>query len=336
MPERGQAPSAAEDIREKSPRGLDETQRAMLNIMEDFDEEKTKLQLLQQATMNLLEDMNEERARLDETQRALLNILDDIEMEVEARRQAEEALRGLNEELERRVVRRTAELEASNKELEAFSYSVSHDLRAPLRGIDGFSRILLEDHADRLDQEGRRVLNVIRGETQHMARLIDDLLAFSRIGRKEISRGFIDMSVLAESAIKELKPEARGRRVEFTVGALPAAPGDRTMIRQVMANLLSNALKFTRPRAEARIEVGGGIEGTESFYYVRDNGVGFDMKYAGKLFGVFQRLHSASEFEGTGVGLAIVQRIVLKHGGRVWAEGKVNDGATFYFTLPSK
>jgi signal transduction histidine kinase len=230
----------------------------------------------------------------------------------------------------------TAQLENANKELEAFSYSVSHDLRAPLRAIDGFSRVLLEDYIDNLDEEGKRVLNVIRNNTQKMGQLIDDLLLFSRLGRQGISPSDIRMTELAKGVFEEIKPPANERNLQFNMKTLPLAQGDRSMMKQVFANLLSNAIKFTRPREMATIEIGGTNDGAENIYYVKDNGVGFDMEYVNKLFGVFQRLHSAVEFEGTGVGLAIVQRIIHRHGGRVWAEGKVGEGATFYFSLPAK
>jgi signal transduction histidine kinase len=240
------------------------------------------------------------------------------------------------DELEQRVQERTAQLEAANKELEAFSYSVSHDLRAPLRAIDGFSRILLEDSIENLDEEGKRVLNVIRNNTQKMGQLIDDLLVFSRLGRQEIKKSDIDMGKLATSVFKELRLSAPERKIKLNIKTLSSSQGDSSMIRQVFTNLLSNAVKFTRPKDTAAVEVGGSEEKTESIYYVKDNGVGFDMQYVNKLFGVFQRLHSTTEFEGTGVGLAIVQRIIHRHGGRVWGEGKVGEGATFYFSLPAK
>lgn len=250
--------------------------------------------------------------------------------DITERKRAEDAIKHLNEHLEKRTV----QLEAANKELEAFSYSVSHDLRAPLRAIDGFSRILVEDYYDNLDDDAKRVLDVIRKNTQNMGQLIDDLLAFSRLGRKQIERSPIDMTELAADVSTQLNPVSAEKDVRLNLGSLPPAQGDPAMIRQVFVNLLSNAAKYSKPNDTVVIDVEGYSENGEQVYYVKDNGVGFDMNYANKLFGVFQRLHSAEEFEGTGVGLAIVQRIVHRHGGRVWAEGKVNEGATFYFTLP--
>ena len=223
--------------------------------------------------------------------------------------------------------------EERTAELEAFSYSVSHDLRAPLRAIDGFSRILLEEYGDKLDPEANRLLDVIRSNTSNMGRLIDDLLAFSRLGRQEMNPTTIDVRELAAAVMDELKSANTNPDVQEHIAELPPVRGDRAMIRQVFVNLLSNALKFTSTRDAAVIEIGHMVANGEDVYYVKDNGVGFEMQYADKLFGVFQRLHTPDEFEGTGVGLAIVHRIIQRHGGRVWAEGKVNEGATFFFTL---
>ncbi|HJW86714.1 MAG TPA: ATP-binding protein [Candidatus Brocadiaceae bacterium] len=239
-----------------------------------------------------------------------------------------------------------SELSAANKELESFSYSVSHDLRAPLRAIDGFSNIILEDYRDRLDDEGKRLFSVVRENAKKMGQLIDDILSFSRMGRLETSMQEIDMEQLVKEVYQELATSVPERKIQFNLKSLAPAYGDRPMIRQVIANLISNTLKFTKGREAAVIEVGtitgdmeyGGVGKAvenENIYYVKDNGVGFDMKYVDKLFGVFQRLHSAEEFEGTGIGLAIVKRVITRHGGRTWAQGKVGEGTVVYFTLPA-
>ncbi|MCX9085111.1 MAG: ATP-binding protein [Candidatus Methanoperedens sp.] len=247
-------------------------------------------------------------------------------------KQAGEEILKLNRELEHRLT----QLGEANKELEAFSYSVSHDLRAPLRAIDGFSNIMLKKHAYKLDDEGKRMLNIIRVNTQKMADLIDNLLTLSRIGRKEMAASDINMCELSQDVFYEINATITGRDIQFINKDIPDAYGDIKMIRQVFMNLISNAIKFTRTREIAIIEIRGRTQEKENIYCVKDNGVGFDMQYCDQLFGVFQRLHSEKEFEGTGVGLALIQRIIKRHGGRVWAEGKLDSGATFYFTIPLK
>jgi len=241
-----------------------------------------------------------------------------------------EDLRVSNESLEST----SKQLAEANKELEAFAYSVSHDLRAPLRAITGFSEMLVEDYGDKLDQDGRRQLGVIQNSARDMGQLIDNLLAFSRLGRKSLKKSEINMNTLADEVTETLQLVEKKQKISLNVKELPSVSGDHALIREVFVNLLSNAIKYTRPVKEPVIEIDSRTEGNENIYYIKDNGVGFDIKYKEKLFQVFQRLHSAEEFEGTGIGLALVQRIIHRHGGRVWGEGKENEGATFYFSLP--
>jgi two-component system, sensor histidine kinase and response regulator len=243
-------------------------------------------------------------------------------------------LRRENAELQEREQRRSDELAAAYQDLESFSYSVSHDLQAPLRAIDSFAQILAEDFADRLDEEGNRLIGVIRNNSRKMDQLIVGLLEFSRIGRQSLSLDRIDMTALATVAAAEMKSLYGGPEPVVEIGALPAIAGDSTVMRQVWSNLIGNALKYSAKRAQPRIKISGRIEDREAIYQVDDNGAGFDMRYADKLFGVFQRLHRTEEFDGTGVGLAIVHRIITRHGGRIWAHSTLNEGACFQFALP--
>ncbi len=258
--------------------------------------------------------------------------------EVAARVRTHLELNALRQQLaaqNRLLIERTEELAASNRELEAFSYSVSHDLRTPLRAIDGFSRMLSNKCTDRLDDEGKRLIQVVRDNAAKMAELIDGILEFARSGRAALRLSHVDVEQMVQSVWADLESDRAGREVHLRIGPLPPVRADPNLLRQVWTNLLSNAIKFTRPRATARIEVGGSAEGASVAYFVKDNGTGFDPTYQHKLFGVFERLHGVREFEGSGIGLAIVARIVGRHGGRVWAQGALDQGATFRFTLPA-
>ena len=265
--------------------------------------------------------------RSDEQDRplAILETANDIT----DRRRREEEIKRLNQEL----ARRSSELEGTNKELEAFAYSVSHDLRAPLRHVAGYTELLQKRISPALDEKSQRYVQILLESAKQMGNLIDDLLAFSRIGRAETQKALVSLDQLVKEALADLQQETEGRKISWKIGALPNLYGDRSMLRVVLVNLLSNAVKFTRTRALGEIEIGAANGNRdEVVVFVRDNGVGFDMKYVNKLFGVFQRLHHSSAFEGTGIGLATVQRVIHRHGGRVWAEGSVDQGATFYFS----
>jgi PAS domain S-box-containing protein len=259
-----------------------------------------------------------------------------LSMDITKSRRVQEELERLNKDLDRRVSERTAQIEEANKELEAFSYSVSHDLRAPLRHINGYIDLLMKRFPGLLPEKGRNYLDIIADSAHHMGMLIDDLLQFSRTGRQDMSRSDLDMNIVLQDVLETIKQDNPGRNIEWDIATLPHVYGDVKLLPFVWTNLLSNAVKFTQKNDKARIEIGVNMEGDELIFFVRDNGLGFDMNYAHKLFGVFQRLHSSEEFEGTGIGLANVRRIIQRHGGRTWAESELNNGATFYFTLPAK
>jgi len=248
---------------------------------------------------------------------------------------AQDDLRQLNVQLQKQVADLTQQLQAAVKDLESFSYSVSHDLRAPLRAIDNFSSLLHKEYGDRLDAEGCRLIAVVRKNAVRMGTLIQGMLAFAHAGSRQLVLAEIDLEALCRDVLEELTPSFAGRSVSVQLHALPHIRADTAAIRKVLLNLLANAIKFTRPRELAQIEIHGQVSGHESICSVRDNGVGFEPEYGHRLFGIFQRLHDAEEFGGTGVGLGIVKRLIDKHGGRVWAEGSPGVGATFYFSIPS-
>ena len=288
----------------------------------------------------LVDAFNEMLAELGQREQDLGASQRLLEQEVVERRRIDEDLRNLNARLEQHVAQRTAQLETANKELESFSYSVSHDLRTPLRGVVGFSDALLEDHGAELSEEAQRKLRIVHSEGLRMGRLIDDLLAFSRLGRKALQTSSVDMESLVRSTWASITDADTATtvkaRARLDLSRLPAAQGDPALLTQVWVNLLSNAVKFSARREQPLVSVSAITDGKEHIYFVRDNGAGFNPKYQDKLFGVFQRLHDTKEYAGTGVGLALVQRIVQRHGGRVWAEGQPDQGATFYFSLPKE
>jgi light-regulated signal transduction histidine kinase (bacteriophytochrome) len=267
--------------------------------------------------------------RRDEQERpvAVLETNNDIT----ERKRREQEIQSLNQEL----AKRSTALESINKELEAFAYSISHDLRAPLRHMAGYTELLQKKASSGLDEKCNHYIMMMLDSAKRMGNLIDDLLAFSRIGRAETQKTLVNLAQLVREALTEVREDTEGRNIAWKIGTLPDFYGDRSMLRLVLVNLISNAIKFTRTRTQAEIEIGSANgNGDELIVFIRDNGVGFDMKYVNKLFGVFQRLHQANEFEGTGIGLATVQRIIHRHGGKVWAEGVVDKGATFYFSAP--
>jgi PAS domain S-box-containing protein len=316
------------------------------DISTDITKKKLEEQTLVQRTMEQQRELSNKKKTEKElknsnnhsetTKIATINLLEDIKLEMEQRKKVEKEVKKLNSELEKRVNERTSQLEEVNSELQAFAYSVSHDLRAPLRAIDGFSKFILEDYSSKLDDEGRRLLGLIRSNTIKMDKLITDILSLSRVTRSEQKKSKIDMTKMALSMFNEAASDENKRKMKFVIEELPDTYADATYIKQVWINLISNAVKFSSLKKVPKITIGGYSEEGRHVYYVRDNGEGFNPEYTHKLFGVFQRLHGADEFEGTGVGLAIVQRIIHRHGGTVWAEGKEGKGATFYFSLPSK
>jgi signal transduction histidine kinase len=286
-------------------------------------------------TAKIISEKKDYSVRAEKTEDNETGVLTDAFNQMLAEIHAQnEQIQSFNQNLELTIQKRTQDLEAANKEMEAFSYSVSHDLRAPLRSINGYSKILLEDYSDKLGEQGKQTLNTIIRNAIRMGQLIDDLLHFSRLGKQSVKKVNLDMNSLVRNVCDELA-EQYPKKADILIKPLPPIDADSSMIRQVIQNLISNALKYSMRKENAKIEIGAYPENDHLTYYVKDNGAGFDMKYYDKLFGVFQRLHSANEFEGTGVGLALVQRIIAKHEGRIWAEGKENEGATFYFTLPT-
>lgn len=305
-------------------------QRLITSAVENGEASEPMVEL-QHEGRRVLADVSINSLRDDLTSRPLLSV---IIKDVTARSQSEDELRRSRDEAEYRCRQRTAELDGALKELDAFSYSVSHDLRAPLRHIDGFVEMLHQRLQSTLDDTGKEYLGIIATAAKQMGTLIDALLSFSRTSRATLFTSRVALDKVVQSVTRDLRFETEGREVEWSVGALPTVDGDPTLLRQVFFNLIGNALKFTRGRPKARIEIGAADQGSEWLIHVRDNGAGFDMQYAGKLFGVFQRLHTGTEFEGTGIGLANVRRIIQRHGGRTWAEGTPQGGATFYFSLP--
>jgi signal transduction histidine kinase len=303
-------------------------------------------ELLKQRTDDLLKELEDRRIaginlqkahrQLEGSKLVTVKLLEDLKAEVEQRRQKEEEVQKLNTDLEHRVIERTSQLEAVNSELQTFTYSVSHDLRAPLRAIDGFSKFVLEDFGAELNPEGKRLLGLIRSNAQKMDQLITDLLALSRVSRGELNLSDIDMTKMAVSMLNEAASPEIQKKISIIVEPLPEAYADPTFIKQVWINLISNAIKFTYGKKKPEIKIGGYKEKGFHVYFVKDNGAGFNPEYTHKLFGAFQRLHKTDYFEGTGIGLAIVHRIILRHGGKVWAEGEEGKGAKFYFSLPVK
>ncbi|MBB3048211.1 light-regulated signal transduction histidine kinase (bacteriophytochrome) [Litorivivens lipolytica] len=312
---------------------MDDSQKAVLNILEDTDTDRNFMKETQRAMLNILEDTQAEQEKLDLLQRALVNILEDLAVENERKEDVNRQLKDAKDNLESKVNERTQELSESNQELESFSYSVSHDLRAPLRAIIGFAGLLEEEVGDQLGDEASRFIDIIVRNATKMANLIDDMLEFSRLGRKSLETERIDMNYLFEVSFREQMQDFSQEVTFQIVDELPHCYGDKAMLIQMVNNLLQNSIKYSSKSNSPEVEVGSLSQDGRVVYYVKDNGIGFDNAHRDKLFGVFQRLHNDSEYPGTGVGLAIVNRIVKCHGGEIWADGKIGKGATFYFTL---
>jgi PAS domain S-box-containing protein len=314
--------SCAAEMRERVPKWFEE------NVAKDEGECTIRRK---DGSERIWDYSSAQLGRLEDGRMAVISMA----MDVTEKRLAEAALRRAKDELESQVAERTAALSASNMELESFAFSVSHDLRSPLRAIDGFTRILLEQYTKILDPEGQRLFGIIRDSVKGMDQLIQDLLEVSRLGRTALASKRVDMRAMANEAFAKLTEPFPGNGFELAIADLPDANADPSMMERVWTNLISNAIKYSRDSATKRIEIGASTEGGMTSYSVKDHGIGFDPRYTDKLFGLFQRLHAPTEYEGTGVGLAIVKRIVERHGGRVWAEGKPGEGAAFYFSLPS-
>jgi signal transduction histidine kinase len=322
---------APEVIELKSPRMLENIVDArtveLQSLNARLQEEVAQRKRAEEKLKHLYADLERKTEGLEEMNRSLILRERDL-------LRSEEKVKELNLDLEQKVAERTEQLDASNNELEAFTYSVSHDLRAPLRAINGYARILEEDYNERLDAQGRHLIGVITKNARYMGQLIDDLLEFSRTSKTEVTKSWFDADDEVRRICSDLLQQEKNRKIEIEIKALQPCKADIGMVRQIWVNLVSNALKYSRKKTDAKIEIGNQHLDGEVIYYIKDNGVGFDMEYVDKLFGVFQRLHRKEDFEGTGVGLAIVKRIVDRHGGKIWAEAALNKGANFYFTLP--
>lgn len=314
---------------------LQNAQKALLNILEDYSEEKNHANDNQRALLNILDDYSSEKKSMENTQRALLNILEDYGEEKQNSENIQKAVLNILEDYSDEKIKVEAandDLSSLNKELDSFTYSISHDLRAPLRAINGYAQILKEDYSSELDEEGERILETIRNNASRMGTLIDELLEFSKLGRRDLQKKEIDMNELTKAVLMDMNNSV-SHNAEIKINQLHKIKADFGLLQQVMSNLISNALKYSSKKEHPVVEIYSEVKNEDVVISVKDNGAGFDMRYYDKLFGVFQRLHKPSEFEGVGVGLAIIQRIITKHNGKVWAVGKVGEGAIFSFSL---